>query len=280
MVTAPIQPKMALGDVRSRVAELGSVLGVWAHPDDETYLSGGLMRCALESGQRVTCVNATSGERGTGDPEAWPPDRLASVRRAELAESGCVLAKGLAVAIDHRWLDHPDGRCHELPADVGAEQVGRLIDEIRPDTVLTFDPTGVTGHLDHRAVSDWVTQAARERPGVRVLGATVTDTWVARLEGLVELGEYFYPGFPQPVPDRTVAVELVCDDELWAIKDAAIRAHQTQVAAIADHFTHDRWRAFNDVEAFVDITPNTTDPAAGPPTNTNTTSHDTSNESS
>jgi hypothetical protein len=92
----------------------------------------------------------------------------------------------------------------------------------------------------------------------------VTDTWVARIEGLVELGEYFYPGFPQPVPDRTVAVELVCDDELWAIKDAAIRAHHTQVADITDHVPSDLWRAFNDVEAFVDITPRTVRPDTAP----------------
>ena len=25
------------------VAELGTIVGIWAHPDDEAYLSGGLM---------------------------------------------------------------------------------------------------------------------------------------------------------------------------------------------------------------------------------------------
>lgn len=266
MVTAPSRPNTAPGELRSRIAGLGSILGVWAHPDDETYLSGGLMRIALENGQRVTCLTTTSGEHGTSDPTAWPPGELAPVRRAELVESGRLLATGLAAHIDHRWLDHPDGGCHELPPETGAAQVRHLIDEVRPDTVITFDPTGVTGHLDHRAVADWVARAARCRDEVRVLGATVTDTWVARMEGLVELGEYFSPGFPQPVPERTVAFELVCDDELWAIKDAAIRAHHTQVADIADHVPSDLWRAFNDVEAFLDVTPST----AGP----TTTGHD------
>lgn len=262
-MTTPSGPVTAPRELRSRVNELGSVLGVWAHPDDETYLSGGLMRCALENGQRVTCLTATSGEHGTADPSAWPPDELAPARRAELVESGRVLAEGLGAGIDHRWLDVPDGRCHELRPEVGADRVGRLIDEIEPDTVITFDPTGVTGHLDHRAVSDWVTRAVRDRPGLRLLGAAVTQTWVARMEGLVDLGEYFYPGFPRPVPDRAVARQLVCDDELWAIKDAAIRAHHTQVADLANHFTEDLWRAFNDLEAFVDLTP---DPAVPIPT--------------
>ena len=45
------------------VAELGTILGIWAHPDDEAYLSGGLMALARDNGQRVVCVTATRGER-------------------------------------------------------------------------------------------------------------------------------------------------------------------------------------------------------------------------
>src|SRR3712207_8836986 len=40
----------------SVVAELGTVLGIWAHPDDEAYLSGGLMALARDGGSRVACV--------------------------------------------------------------------------------------------------------------------------------------------------------------------------------------------------------------------------------
>ncbi|MGH3589327.1 MAG: PIG-L deacetylase family protein, partial [Pseudonocardia sp.] len=44
---------------------LGTILGVWAHPDDETYLCGGLMARAARSGDRVVCVTATRGEQGS-----------------------------------------------------------------------------------------------------------------------------------------------------------------------------------------------------------------------
>ena len=73
------------------VAELGTVLGVWAHPDDEAYLSAGLMALARDNGQRVVCVTATRGELGTPDPAAWPPDRLAAERTRELACSLAIL---------------------------------------------------------------------------------------------------------------------------------------------------------------------------------------------
>lgn len=44
--------------------ELGTILGVWAHPDDETYLMAGLAARAVRSGSRVVIVTATRGEGG------------------------------------------------------------------------------------------------------------------------------------------------------------------------------------------------------------------------
>ncbi len=44
--------------------DLGTILGVWAHPDDEAYLSAGLMATAIAAGRRVVCVTATRGRGG------------------------------------------------------------------------------------------------------------------------------------------------------------------------------------------------------------------------
>ena len=65
-------------------ASLGTILSIWAHPDDETYLAGGLMAAAADAGQRVVCVSATAGEQGTSDPRTWPPERLGAARRRGL----------------------------------------------------------------------------------------------------------------------------------------------------------------------------------------------------
>ena len=35
------------------LTELGTVLTVWAHPDDETYLAGGLLAALADAGHRV-----------------------------------------------------------------------------------------------------------------------------------------------------------------------------------------------------------------------------------
>ena len=132
------------------IAALGTILGIWAHPDDEAYLSGGLMALARANGQRVVCVTATRGELGTADPVAWPPDRLAAERTRELAE--CLAILGVH---EHHWLDYRDGGCAAADAPTAISRLAELVAQIRPDTVLTFGPDGLTGHPDHQAVSAW-----------------------------------------------------------------------------------------------------------------------------
>src|SRR5690242_3321202 len=126
---------------------LGTILGVWAHPDDEAYLSAGLMASAVRDGRRVTCVTATRGELGSFDEERWPTATMGKVREAELEASLRVLGVD-----DHRWLDYMDGSCKDVPEEEGIGRVVSLLDEVQPDTVLTFGPDGMTGHSDHKAV--------------------------------------------------------------------------------------------------------------------------------
>jgi LmbE family N-acetylglucosaminyl deacetylase len=68
-------------------ASLGTILGVWAHPDDDIFLTAGLMATAIRAGNRVVDVTATRGEGGSMDEERWPPATKAAVRTAELLRS-------------------------------------------------------------------------------------------------------------------------------------------------------------------------------------------------
>jgi LmbE family N-acetylglucosaminyl deacetylase len=209
-------------------AGLGTILSIWAHPDDETYLAGGVMAAATDNGQRVVCVSATAGERGTPDPEAWPPDRLGRVRRWEAAAAMAVLG-----VTEHRFLGLPDG---ELAAydEEGLTIFGRLIDEIEPDTILTFGPDGRTFHSDHIAVHRWVTAAWHERgrPG-RLLYATPTVEHLARHDELYErLGVYMSDERPSGVPTAELAFHLVLDGPDLDRKLAALGAMATQTRGV------------------------------------------------
>ena len=127
----------------------GPILGIWAHPDDEAFLSAGLMAQAASEGERVVCVTATRGELGVQDAERWPPDQLARIRENELYESMRILGVG-----EHRWLDYPDGGCHLVDEEEAVARLVAVVHGCAADlSVLTFGPDGMTAHQDHMAVS-------------------------------------------------------------------------------------------------------------------------------
>lgn len=108
MSNATITPRRGVDRIvrtAGDVAGLGTILGVWAHPDDEVYLSAGVMAAAAAAGNRVVVVTATRGEHGTDDPARWPP-----------AHSGC----GCDAA--------PDLHAHQrIPVGVGLAEPSRPV---------------------------------------------------------------------------------------------------------------------------------------------------------
>jgi LmbE family N-acetylglucosaminyl deacetylase len=220
--------------------DLGTVLGVWAHPDDEAYLSAGLMAMARRAGQRVVVVTATAGEQGISAPPRTP-EELADIRRRELKASLAALG-----VTEHHFLGYHDGRCAAMPNTAVIARLGELFSEVRPDTVVTFGPDGMTGHPDHRAVSTWATAAwhAAGRPG-RLLYATLTPAFHATWGPVNDrLGVWMDGARPPSTPTEKLALALELDDGLLAAKDAALRAQASQtaplIAALGDE-TYRRW---------------------------------------
>lgn len=233
---------------RSDVARLGTIVGVWAHPDDEAYTSGGVMAAAVENGQRVVVVTATAGELGTPDPQVWPPERLGALRRRELAASLAALG-----VHEHRWLGHRDGTLQSVPDAVGVAQVASVLEDVEPDTVLTFGPDGLTGHGDHKQVSWWTDAAIREvRAGARVLHATTGGDHLERFADVHDRFDVFFAGPPPWSPASMMALELHLDEALLDAKMAALRAQASQTAALVTEMGLDLYREWCSTEWFVD----------------------------
>jgi LmbE family N-acetylglucosaminyl deacetylase len=227
---------------------LGTILSIWAHPDDETYLAGGLMAAAADHGQRVVCVSATAGEHGTDDPDRWPPERLGRVRQLEAVAAMAVLG-----VREHRILGLPDGAldaCHEE----GVSMIGRLLDEIEPDTVLTFGPDGMTFHPDHIAVHRWVTGAWHERGcRARLLYATVTTSLLARFGPLFEeWGVYMTAERPTGAAVEDLALLVQLEGQELDRKLTALRAMATQTSGALASIDPDDFAAQAAEEAFVE----------------------------
>jgi len=227
--------------------ELGTILGVWAHPDDETYLAAGLMARAVRNGSRVVCVTATRGEGGSMDEERWPPEKMGEVRTRELE-------RGLEIlGIDeHEWLDLPDIDMDTGLPETGYARVRDLVRDVQPDTILSFGPDGMTGHAAHKDVSRWATTSLREagKPGSRVLYATVTPEWAEEFLPIWEPFNVFRPGTPPVTPREELAVHYELPPDILERKVEAISAHESQVASIIEAVGADVWWKEMSLEAF------------------------------
>jgi len=220
-----------------QLTRLGTVLVVWAHPDDETYLVGGLSAALTDAGQRVVCVTATRGEAGGTDPD------LADIRTAELDTALAMLG-----VREHHWLDYPDGGCASVDEEAAAVRLRAVVDKIRPDTVITFGPDGYTGHPDHQAVSRWVDLAVT--PDVRLLHAVSVEHRVD--PGLDEDYGVFELGRPRVCADDELAVLLHLDGALLDRKIAALLAQESQTAGLVAAVGLPRFRAWVATEALAE----------------------------
>jgi LmbE family N-acetylglucosaminyl deacetylase len=226
----------------------GPILGVWAHPDDETYLSAGLMAAAVKRGDRVVCVTATRGEKGSWDEDRWPTSRLGAIRESELMASMEVLG-----VTEHHWLDYEDGGCGDIDFEEGVARVQAIMNETRPRTVLTFGPDGMTGHLDHKAVSAWTTEALLRvaQEGARLFYATVTPEWAERFAPRFEPFHVFMePGTPPITPLDEMGLHFPLPPDLQELKLEAISKHVSQVEGMLNAFGADFFKEAHAVEYY------------------------------
>lgn len=143
-----------------------SILGIFAHPDDEQIMSGAFAQAAAD-GIRTGLICATRGEVGEiADPLLATPETLGQVREAEL-RAACVV-----LGVKHLWfLDYRDSgmigtadndnpaclyRCDETQA---LARIVSIVREFRPTVMVTFERTGGYGHPDHLTVHRLATLA-------------------------------------------------------------------------------------------------------------------------
>jgi LmbE family N-acetylglucosaminyl deacetylase len=236
-------------DRHGSLPDLGTVLGVWAHPDDETYLTAGLMAQTIRRGDRVVCVTATRGEEGSFDEERWPPATMGKVREKELMQSLAILG-----VTEHRWLDYHDGTCASVEPEEGMGRIQEIVKDVEPKSVFTFGPDGMTGHPDHKAVCAWTTEAFERSapPGARLYYATVTPEWVDEFAPrMSRFNVFMEPGTPPVTPSHSLAIDFSLPSDLLDLKLQAFEAHVSQLEGMLDAFGNDFFREGYKAEFFV-----------------------------
>jgi len=131
------------------------ILGVFAHPDDETFCAGGTLAKYAADGAEIMVVSATRGDAGQiRDARAATRRTLGQVRERELRLACERLGVRHAVC-----LDYGDGTLKDVEPEALTRHITRIVREFRPDTVITFGPDGAYGHPDHIVIGAATTTA-------------------------------------------------------------------------------------------------------------------------
>ncbi|RRD60037.1 mycothiol conjugate amidase Mca [Leucobacter sp. OH1287] len=136
------------------------LIAVHAHPDDESSKGAATYAHYLDQGAEVLIVSCTGGERGDilneavlMDPESHRD--IAGVRRREMARAQEI------IGFDHVWLGYEDSGLPpagdpvpplsfaDVPAEVSAEALVRIVREFKPHVMITYNEIGGYPHPDH-----------------------------------------------------------------------------------------------------------------------------------
>lgn len=209
--------------------DLGTILGIWAHPDDETWGSAGVMAMAVQNGQRVACVTATKGEAGkTADESRWPSSQLGDIRTKELQTSLNILG-----VEEHYWLDYEDGKLDRAEANTAVSKIAQIITKVHPDTIISFGSDGLTGHSDHKTICEWACKAAKKaQTKAVVLGVCEVSEKYERIgkECSQRFSIYFKTKRPRTIPKQQADLYIELPQEILEIKLRAFKAQPSQTS--------------------------------------------------
>lgn len=238
------------------------LLAVHAHPDDESSKGAATLARYVSEGVEVLVVTCTGGERGDILNPSLHPDvvaragvSLAQVRQDEMAEAARILG------VQHRWLGWPDsgwpdgdpkpplpeGSFGALPLDEVAAPLVAITREFRPHVITTYDENGGYPHPDHIRTHE-VAMVAWDAAGDADAYPGLGEPWTPlklyyhhtfnrrRIEALhnhligMGLDSPYADWLEDPDRDNShrVTTQVECA-EWFPVRDAALRAHATQI---------------------------------------------------
>ncbi|MFN7926405.1 MAG: PIG-L deacetylase family protein [Blastocatellia bacterium] len=215
------------------MTETPTILAVLAHPDDESLVAGGTLARYAAAGVRVALLCATRGEWGPiSDEQLADYETLGQVREQELRAACDVLGVQWL-----RFMNLPDGGVRWAMEEESYNALGQLthaLQELAPQTVITFGPDGLYGHDDHIAIGQLTSQAvAQVSPTTKLYYAAcpkgLMSALAARLqEAGLPANLWDIPPGEFGVPAELITTEIDVRDFVDR-KLAALRCHRTQM---------------------------------------------------
>ena len=240
-----------------RVKAEKRLLLVHAHPDDETINNGVTMAKYAVEGVHVTLVTCTRGEEGEVLVESLKnlasdkDDKLGDHREIELKDA--MIELGIS---DFRFLGSPNKKWRDSgmigapqnerndvfwqsDLDEAANELVKVILEIKPQVMITYDEFGGYGHPDHIKAHQVAMRAAEISANQgwqisKIYWNTMPRSVIqAGIDKMKEIGSDFFGAesaddLPFAKPDELVTT-LIDGTEFIDAKMKAMAAHPTQI---------------------------------------------------
>ena len=213
---------------------------ILAHPDDETFGTGGTLIRYAREGIEVHSLCLTEGEKGWAgvDDRVVPRELVGPTRARELTEAGRRIG-----ATSVTCLRYPDGGLAAVNEDWVVRDIVRWLRRVRPEVVIIWGPDGGYGHPDHIAAGERALKAI-ELAGIQRFEPELGAHWHAKRcyrfvasADLIDRLSSLMPSFAKYIETLAVKPQRWTRDRLGAVVDVqgvldakvhAMEAHQTQ----------------------------------------------------
>lgn len=191
-----------------------TIVGIFAHPDDEAMGPAGTL-ATLAKDHDVFLICVTNGDASGASPAE--KEQIGNTRKKELLNSASVL--GIKKVF---FLGYGDGElCNNIYHEV-AGKIKEKLEDLRPDTILTFEPCGVSGHIDHVAVSMVSSYLYCHLDFIqKIMYYCLEEKRAARMH---DYYIFFPSGYKKSQIHSTVNIEAV-----WETKLKAMHCHTSQM---------------------------------------------------
>jgi len=194
------------------------ILAVFAHPDDETFGPGATLAKYAALGATIHVVTATRGEAGENHLKVKIDVPLGVIRERELHAADKILGVS-----QNDFLGFIDGTLRqELYFDIAKKLITK-IETFRPDVILTSELHGVSGHLDHVAMS-FITTYAYLKTNI---AKKLYYFCLPEKNTLLRDQKYFIY-FPEGYPESKITTRIDVD-KYWPTKIQAMLEYKSQM---------------------------------------------------
>ncbi len=192
-----------------------SLVAIFAHPDDEAFGPAGTLALYAKT-HDISLICVTRGQSGENNHDGDLLN-IAKIREQEL----CASAKVLGVK-NVFFLDFIDGHLsNHLYHDI-AEAISKIIEGIKPEILMTFEGRGISGHLDHIAVTmitNYVFDRAEYAKTLMLFTILKEES-----DGITDYFVYVPEGHKKNEVDQTIDISKVVN-----VKIQALMKHKSQI---------------------------------------------------